>query len=187
MNARSVSAGLWRPGGIAVVAALFAACGPRVAAPPPADAIVSAAVKTAREQHKVALVEFGASWCVWCKRFDAFVHTPAIQPIIDRNYVVTHLTVLEHPDKKALDNPGGDAVLARWGGADGGIPFYAFLDANGTPIATSNAMPNGTNIGFPGNAREVAAFLDLIARTAPHLQPGDRETLAKFFDTASRP
>ena len=97
--------------------------------------------------------------------------------------MITHLTVREHDDKKALDTPGGDAVLATWGGADDGIPFYVFLDVNGARIATSNAMPNGSNIGFPGSPGEVTAFLDLIDQTAPHLQPGDHATLETFFDT----
>ena len=51
-------------------------------APGPAPAIVSAALKTAMADQKVVVIEFGASWCTWCRRFDAFVHAPATSSIV---------------------------------------------------------------------------------------------------------
>jgi thiol:disulfide interchange protein len=46
------------------------------AAPESADALVSRAVAEARADRKVVLIEFGASWCVWCRHFQDFVHAP---------------------------------------------------------------------------------------------------------------
>ena len=57
------------------------------------------------------------------------------------HYVIVHLTVQENGEKKALENPGGDRVLADLGGAKSGLPFYAFLDATGKKLADANAMP----------------------------------------------
>src|SRR5262245_7827348 len=78
--------------------------------PQPASEIVSAALKTATNERRVVLIEFGASWCSWCRRFDAFVHAPKVSSIVAANYIVVNLVVQERDDKKALENPGGQDV-----------------------------------------------------------------------------
>jgi thiol:disulfide interchange protein len=152
-----------------------------VAAPPPADIVVGSAVKKARAEGKTVLIEFGASWCVWCRRFDAFVKAPDTAPIIAANYVVVNLTVLEHDDKKALEHPGGQMRMSQWGGEKSGLPFYVFLDATGQKIANSNAMPNGDNIGFPAVPEEVHAFMALIDQTARKMTGPQRATLEAYL------
>jgi thiol:disulfide interchange protein len=148
----------------------------------PASAIVSAALKTATADRKVVLIEFGASWCTWCRRFEAFVHAPEVSSIVAANYIVVNLVVQERDDKKPLENPGGQDLMDMWGGAKSGLPFYVFLDASGKKIANSNAMPDGGNIGFPGTAKEVGAFLGLVDKTAPRLSKGDRAKIASYFE-----
>jgi thiol:disulfide interchange protein len=148
---------------------------------PSADAVVSAAVKTAAAERKVVLVEFGASWCTWCRSFEAFVRSAEAGPVIANNFVVTNLTVQERDDKKALENPGGQDAMNKWGGSKSGLPFYVFLDAKGNKIADSNAMPDGTNIGFPATAKEVELFLELIDRTAPRLAKADRARILEYL------
>ena len=150
--------------------------------PAPASAIVSAALKTATADRKVVLIEFGASWCTWCRRFDAFVHAPEVASIVAANYIVVNLVVQERDDKKPLENPGGQDLMDTWGGAKSGLPFYVFLDATGKKMANSNAMPDGGNIGFPGTAKEVAAFLGLVDKTAPRVSKGDRAKMASYLE-----
>ncbi len=140
--------------------------------PAPASAVIAAALKTATADRKVVLIEFGASWCTWCRRFDAFVHAPEVASIVAANYIVVNLVVQERDDKKPLENPGGQDVMDTWGGAKSGLPFYVFLDAAGKKMANSNAMPDGGNIGFPGTAKEVGAFLGLVDKTAPRREQG---------------
>lgn len=152
-----------------------------MAAPESADALVSRAVAEARADHKVVLIEFGASWCVWCRHFQDFVHAPAVRDIIADNYVLVNLTVQEREDKVALENPGGADAMAKWGGAKAGLPFYVFLDATGTKIADSNAMPGGQNIGFPATPVERDAFLGVLAKTAPRLDAARRATLRGYL------
>jgi thiol-disulfide isomerase/thioredoxin len=155
--------------------------------PVPATAVVSAALKTATADRKVVLIEFGASWCTWCRQFEAFVRAPEVSSIVAANYVVVNLVVQEREDKKALENPGGQDVMEKWGGAKSGLPFYVFLDAAGRKIADSNAMPDGGNVGFPGTAKEVEIFLGLLDKTAPRLGTRDRTKIASYLETTIKP
>jgi thiol:disulfide interchange protein len=153
-----------------------------VAAPESADAVVAAALGRARAEHKVVLIEFGASWCVWCRRFEAFVTAPGVAPIVQANYVVTNLTVQERDDKKPLENPGGQALFDRWSGGKAGLPFYVFLDATGQKIGDSNFMPDGSNIGFPAVPEEIARFMMVIDRTAPRLTAAGHTVLQSYLE-----
>jgi thiol:disulfide interchange protein len=180
----------WTPLGVAILtAALAFACSRGLAAdagiepapPAPAARIVSEAVQTAAAGAKVVLIEFGASWCPWCRQFEAFVHAPQTAAVVAANYVVVNLVVQESEDKKALENPGGQDLMDKWGGAKAGLPFYVFLDATGRKIADSNAMPDGGNIGFPGTEKEIQAFLGLLGRTAPRLSAADRSAVAAYL------
>lgn len=155
---------------------------PASVAVPAADVVVSQALAKATGQNKTVLIEFGASWCVWCKRFQEYVSAPQVRDIIQAHYVIVNLTVDEEtPEKKLLENAGGEAAKIKWGGEKSGLPFYVFLDARGRKVADSNAMPDGTNIGFPGNPKEAAAFMALIDKTAPRLVAADRVRLSDFL------
>jgi hypothetical protein len=98
-----------------------------------------------------------------------------------------NLVVQERDDKKALEHPGGQEVMDKWGGAKSGLPFYVFLDASGRKIADSNAMPDGTNVGFPGNAKETDIFLGLLDKTAPRLSKGDRAKIVSYLQANIKP
>lgn len=155
---------------------------------PSATEVVAAAVKQAAAQKKVVLVEFGASWCVWCKSFDAFVHAPETARTIGDNFVVVNITVQERAeDKKLLENPGGEALMDAWDGTDAGLPFYVFLDASGGKIADSNVMKDGSNVGFPGNDEEVRVFTGLLDATAPRLTAGGRQAITAYLKKVMQP
>jgi thiol:disulfide interchange protein len=162
--------------------------GPAVtAAPPTADSLVQTAVKKAQAEKKTVLIEFGASWCVWCRNFENFVKASDTGPIVAANFVVVNLTVKEDEGKKALENPGGEQLMTTWGGAKAGLPFYVFLDAKGQKIADSNAMPGGKNIGFPAVPEEIAAFMTVIDKTAPRLSPAERGVLEASLKRTAKP
>ncbi len=150
----------------------------QITKPPAADQILNVAMKEAAGSGRNIMVVFHASWCSWCKKLDAFLGSADVKPIIDANYVVTHLDVMERAGKKdSLENPGGAEVLKSYGGEKSGIPFFVFLDASGKKLADSNVMPGDNNIGFPGSPEEIDAFGTLLRKTAPHMTDQQRATV----------
>ena len=149
--------------------------------PAPAATVVAASVATARAADKAVLIEFGASWCTWCRNFEAFVKAPETSAIIAKHFVVLNLIVRERDEKTALEHPGGNALMDRWGGAKSGLPFYVFLDGSGTKVADSNAMPDGSNIGFPAIPAEISAFMSLMRKAAPAMSAAERTTLETYL------
>ncbi len=151
-----------------------------------ATQIVAQAVRQAQAEHKNVLVKFGASWCGWCHRFDRFLESPEPAGRLMRdNFVIVPLTVLEAPDKKALETPGGNELDAAMGGKNAGLPWFYFLDQQGAKIGDANIVPAtgnmGSNVGHPDTPQEVAAFVALLARVGPHMTAQDRETIGKFL------
>jgi thiol:disulfide interchange protein len=172
---------------VLVASAAFAAGGqapPATPAPATAETVLSTALKKAAADRKVVLIEFGASWCTWCRRFEAFVRAPELSSLLASNYIITNLVVQEREDKKALENRGAQALMDKWGGSKSGLPFYVFLDASGRKLADSNAMPDGTNVGFPGTPEEARIFLTLLEKTAPRLGKADRAKIAGYLQRA---
>lgn len=156
-----------------------------LAAPPSADDLIAEAKAKATAEKKSLYVHFGASWCGWCKRLDAFLERPAIKPVFEKYFVPVKLVVQENDKNKALENAGADAWLKKVGGPEG-LPFSAFLDSKGTMIVnskrSSNTGPAGGNIGYPAEPPEIDWFLTMMKKAAPKIAEGD----LKVIETALR-
>ena len=131
-----------------------------------ADEILMAARKQAAKENKKVMVIFHASWCGWCHRMDTSLVDPSIKSYFDKNFVITHLTIYESDDKKALENPGALDYLTKLGGNDQGIPFWLILDKDGNLLADSQREPK-KNTGCPASAPEVAHFIKVLKKTTP--------------------
>lgn len=157
--------------------------------PVPAAQLLASAQKQAAGEHKNVLVMFHSSWCGWCKRLAGVMDKPEFKPLFTQNYVVVSLDVSENGPQKKLENPGADKVMADLGGAHSGLPFYAFVDASGTPLANSIAVPDpgGTreNIGYPNTHVEIAAFNGLLEKTAPKMKFAARQNFIAYLTKTS--
>src|SRR5438045_6073586 len=119
-----------------LLVASFAAVLTTNAAPSSCAEVLAAAKEKAAAEHRAIFVHFGASWCGWCKRLDAFLEQPDIKPVFEKYFVPVKLVVQESDKNKDLENPGADALLKKLGGPDG-LPYSAFLDAQGVLIVNS--------------------------------------------------
>lgn len=151
-------------------------------APAPAQQILDSALKEASASKKNVLVIFHATWCSWCKRLDAALTNPEVKKVMDDNYVIMHLDVMERGEKaQTVENPGGKDIMKELGGEKSGLPFYAVLDPSGKKLADSNVMPENTNIGFPGSKEEIAAFDNILKQTAPRMTDEERATVTRHL------
>lgn len=132
---------------------------------PTADAILQKARTKAAKENKKVMVIFHASWCGWCRKMDTSLNDVAVKGYFDRNFVITHLTIDESPDKKNNENPGAKALNIKWGGEDQGIPFWVIMDKDGNVLADSQIEP-GKNTGCPASAEEVAHLINVLKKTS---------------------
>jgi thiol-disulfide isomerase/thioredoxin len=151
---------------------------------PTADQLLAPAKVKAAAENKAVFVHFGASWCVWCKRLDAFLDRPDIKPVFEKYFIPVKLAVQENDKNKALENPGADALLKRLGGP-AGLPYSAFLDAKGALIV--NSKLEGDNIGYPGEPKEIEWFVAMMRKAAPEISSADLKTIESALNKAKKP
>ena len=160
------------------------------AKPEQADKILKTAIADAKANDKSVFVIFHATWCSWCKSLDKAMNSDELKPIFDNNFIIAEIDVMEHGDDKVaqFENPGGKDIMIKFGGEKSGLPFYAFLDAKGNKIADSNVMNGKDNIGYPGSAKEIDAFMNILKKSAKHLTSKDADTITQYLkDNAPKP
>jgi thioredoxin-related protein len=131
-----------------------------------AEEVLKPVYALAAKENKNVLLIFHASWCGWCRKMDSSLRDINVRPLIDKNYITTHLTVYESQDKKALENPGAlEFLMAHGGNEAGGIPYWLVLDKEGKVLANSQYEP-GHNTGCPASEVEVAYFISVLRKTS---------------------
>lgn len=133
---------------------------------PSAETILKEARSRASKENKKIMVIFHASWCGWCRKMDASLNDFSVKDFFERNYVITHLTIMESKDKKNLENPGAEELNKKWGGNNQGIPFWVIMDKDGNILADSQVEP-GKNVGCPATIEEVTYFINVLKKTSP--------------------
>jgi thiol-disulfide isomerase/thioredoxin len=131
-----------------------------------AEALLSAALDQARSTGKRVLLKETATWCGPCHRLAAFFEKH--RAILDPHFVFVDV------DRSRYTH--GTEVMERYRGKEGGgIPWCAFLDADGKALANWDG-PDG-NIGFPTEPKSVEHFLKVLADTAPGITKDQLEDL----------
>jgi len=153
------------------------------AAPPSADQVLTDAKAKAAAEHKAIFLHFGASWCGWCKKLDAFLDRQDIKPVFEKYFVPVKLVVQENEKNKALENPGADKLMTQLGGPSG-LPYSAFLNPEGALMV--NSKRDGENIGYPAKAEEIDWFVEMMKKAAPKMEERDLKTIESAL-RASKP
>ena len=125
--------------------------------------MLNAALAEAAKTERGVFLHFGAPWCGWCLKLEAWLAQPKIAEIMGKDFVDVKI------DQDRMT--GAKEVFARYNAnAKGGIPWFVFLDAKGKVVATSDG-PKG-NIGFPYAAHEIDHFVTML-KAARHRITGD--------------
>lgn len=135
-----------------------------------AEAVMSKAVPALG--GKLGWVEFRADWCTWCKRLEKFFASSDAAPILAKYYSAITVDYERNQGAPALTNKLGAKGSV-------GLPWFAVIDAKGTPLGTSDG-PKG-NVGFPNNDAERAHFMSLIKSTAKTMTPEELDIVAKVL------
>ena len=101
--------------------------------PDPAGKIMDEAYKLAAKEGKSVMIVFHASWCGWCKKFEASINDPSCKDFFDKHFVIRYLDILERADKKNLENPDAMKFIINMEVRAGGIPYFLIFDKNRTP------------------------------------------------------
>jgi thioredoxin-related protein len=140
-----------------------------------AQAVLDNGLARAKSEDKMVFLHFGAPWCGWCHHLEAFLAKPETIAILGKDFVDIKIDEDRMTGGKELD------AKFRKDGA-GGIPWFAFLDAQGKVLATSDG-PKG-NIGYPAQPDEIAHFTTMLRKTARRIEPAQIETLQKALTDA---
>ena len=104
-------------------------------------ALFTAALAKARAENKLLIVDFGATWCPWCRSLQAQWQSPALlghtSSGVDfaRTFDIIEIGISTVHAGRRRDVPSGHAVLAEVLAATAGtkqrsVPFLAVIDPN---------------------------------------------------------
>lgn len=98
-----------------------------------AEKDIADAVKKAKQENKLVLIQAGGNWCSWCIRFNKFVHEDVqLDSAIKANYIVYHLNY--SPENKNVEIFKKYKYAQRFG-----FPVFIILDGKGNLMHTQNS------------------------------------------------
>lgn len=133
---------------------------------PAARGQLEAALAKARLEDKRVFVQETATWCGPCHKLTDFM---LANPIWEKDYVYLRL---DHRMDGARE-----IMKDLRAGAQGGIPWFTILDADGNRLETSNHFRNEQNIGYPSSRTGQEHFASMLKNTAQRLTEDEIESL----------
>lgn len=127
-----------------------------------------AALARARAEGKLLFLHVGAPWCVWCHRLEDYLADEKIAPIIGKAFIDVRI------DQDRMKN-AAEVIGAFRKDKQGGIPWFAFVDAGNKPLVTSDG-PDG-NVGCPVAPAEIAHFEKMLGYAGGKLSEADVKLL----------
>ncbi len=139
-------------------------------APPARDArkLLADAQKKARETGRRVWMIEGGSRCGPCFRLARWLEDQ--HALLEQDYVIVKFN-------GGLDEHVDEVLQKFQRPIDAGIPWFAMMDAEGTPLATSQS-PRG-NIGFPSEQPDKLHLSQMLQKTSQKLTTEDRNRLIK--------
>ena len=130
-----------------------------------AENMLAEALSQAKTDNKKVFLIFSASWCGPCRRLARLLDTQ--KPELEQHYVFVKLDI----DR---DDYAGSLRDRYPESKNGGIPWFAILDATGKELITSNIAKltrrtGSTNIGYPTTRKDFDHFAKMLKQTAPGL------------------
>jgi thioredoxin-related protein len=156
------------------------------AEPRDAEVLLKDALGRAASEQKTVFLHLGAPWCPWCHKLDDFLARKDIAEIMGVDFIDLKIDVDRMKQAKNVVNRVRKSE-------EGGIPWFALLDAKGSVLATSDG-PKG-NIGYPAEPEEIAHFMGALKKatkrtTADQLaqiEKSLKEAAAKLKNPATAP
>jgi thiol:disulfide interchange protein len=123
------------------------------------DSQVAAALSQAKAEHKRVILDFGANWCIWCRRLHSTFETDSsVSRALEKDFIVVMVDVnTRNGTKRNAD------LVARYGNPiEHGIPVLVVLDAEGKQLTTKD-----TGELEEGAGHSPAKIVSFLAAWAP--------------------
>lgn len=123
------------------------------------EKLIADALVVAKRENKRVLAEFGANWCIWCRRMHTMLHShPEVSPFFEQNYLLVMVDVDEVDGKTHNLN-----LIERYGDpTTNGIPGLVVLDADGKVLKVQDTEPFQR-----GDEYDTAKVLQFLKEFAP--------------------
>lgn len=131
---------------------------------------LSDAMNRAATEEKLVFLHFGAPWCGWCHRMEAWMARPEIAQTLSKHFVCVKI------DTDRMTH--GSEILAEYCAEPGGIPWFVFIDPTSKEALVNSDGPKG-NVGFPFEDFEIDHFCDMLTKCQGKFSPDDIDALRK--------
>jgi thiol:disulfide interchange protein len=123
-----------------------------------AKADIHAALDSARADHKLVLLDFGADWCLDCVILDRLFADAAVAPYLRDHYHVVRIDVGQFDRNLDISRKYGDVI-------HGGVPAVVVLSPGGGVLA--NTREGEVESARRFRAADVRRLLEQWAARAP--------------------